>query len=111
MAFAFVGFCVRRVTHLLSFARSFCSFLQLTDAAFAILHGLLIFFAIVALSLVSGFSNRVCFSVVSGCFFERVSPSLPLRPKLALTRGLEGSELAFRRLKSARKVRAKSFGP
>ena len=64
-----------------------------------------------ASSLVSGFSNPVLFSVVSGCFVDRVSPSLPLRPKLALTRGLEGSELAFRRLKSACKVRAKSFGP
>ena len=64
------------------------------------------------LSLVSGFSNRrFVFSVVSGCFVDRVSPSLPLRPKLAQTRGLEGSELAFRRLKSACKVRAKSFGP
>ena len=57
------------------------------------------------------FQTAFCFSVVSGCFVDRVSPPLPLRPKLALKRGLEGSELAFTRLKSARKVRAKSFGP
>ena len=68
-----------------------------------------IFQAISLLYLV--FQTAFCFSVVSGCFVDRVSPSLPLRPKLALTRGLEGLELAFRRLKSARKVRAKSFGP
>ena len=29
------------------------------------------------------FKPRFCFSVVSGCFVDRVSSSLPLRPKLA----------------------------
>ena len=58
------------------------------------------------------FRNRVLFQRRLWLFFvDRLSPSLPLRPELALTRGLKGSELAFRRLKSAHKVRVKSFGP
>ena len=50
-------------------------------------------------------------SVLSGCFVPRVSPSLSIWSELLPARGLRGSELAFRRPKSARKMHAKSFGP
>ena len=42
------------------------------------------------------FKTALCYSVVSGCFADRVSPSPALRPESAPERGLEGSELAFR---------------
>ena len=57
------------------------------------------------------FKTAFCYGVVSGCFVPRVSPSPRIRLELAPKRGLEGSGLAFRRPESARKVRAKSFGP
>ena len=41
------------------------------------------------------FQTAFCFSVVSGCFVDRVSPSPRFRPELAPKRGLGGSGLAF----------------
>ena len=57
------------------------------------------------------FKTVFCCGVASGCLVVGASPSSLIWRYLVPKRGPEGLGLAFRRVKSAHKMRAKSFGP